>query len=390
MSDQTTVSGQTEKPQASKVFRAIFGFLGLIIREVFAVVFGVLEKIVGFIDAWLVDSKRALYGTSAARILLALTGIGLLLTNFRTRFYFMGSGSAWNGEGVEPLSDFPKIWIFSIFRTIAFNDVLFTLGYLGLFALAIVVLVGYRTKFFLPLFFIGWVSFIETNDSLGDQGDNMYRIAILALLFADTSARWSFDARRRSIEPKEGNWLVRKLRGERMLPEWLTNTMHNLALVATACHVCFVYASGALFKAGGDPWKHGYAIYNPLQTVRFGPWPELSDLVTYWAPAVAITCWASIILQMIFPMALLNRFTRIIVLFGITSFHLGIAILMGLPWFSLAMVAIDTIFIRDVTWKAVESRVKVLAHKAYHKPVPEPVVEEKEQPYLTPTPVAVD
>src|SRR5699024_6158393 len=32
---------------------------------------------------------------------------------------------------------------------------------------------------------------------------------------------------------------------------------------------------------------------------------------------------------------------------GILSFHLGIALLMGLPWFSLTMIAVDAIFIRD-------------------------------------------
>src|SRR5699024_11416574 len=53
---------------------------------------------------------------------------------------------------------------------------------------------------------------------------------------------------------------------------------------------------------------------------------------------------------MCFPMMLLRRPTRIIALFGIGSFHVGIAVLMGLPWFSLAMIAIDAIFIRAATW----------------------------------------
>ena len=36
-----------------------------------------------------------------------------------------------------------------------------------------------------------------------------------------------------------------------------------------------------------------------------------------------------------------------IALVGILSFHLGIALLMGLPWFSLTMIAVDAIFIKD-------------------------------------------
>lgn len=76
----------------------------------------------------------------------------------------------------------------------------------------------------------------------------------------------------------------------------------------------------------------------------------MSELFTAWGPMVAVISWSSIILQMCFPMMLLRRPTRIIALFGIGSFHVGIAVLMGLPWFSLAMIAIDAIFIRDVTW----------------------------------------
>src|SRR5699024_7392636 len=137
--------------------------------------------------------------------------------------------------------------------------------------------------------------------------------------------------------------------GDAYMPKWISNTAHNLAIVAVTCHVCFVYASGALYKAGGSPWQHGYAIYNPLQTQHFGPWPVLSDLFTTWGPMVVAISWMSIILQMSFPLMLLRRSTRILALFGIGGFHVGIAVLMGLPWFSLAMIAIDAIFIRDVT-----------------------------------------
>ncbi|MDV2981477.1 UNVERIFIED_CONTAM: hypothetical protein Q9R71_30330 [Actinomycetes bacterium ARC8] len=66
--------------------------------------------------------------------------------------------------------------------------------------------------------------------------------------------------------------------------------------------------------------------------------------------SVAIASIGSIVLQVSFPGALLFRWTRIPVLFAMVSFHIGIAILMGLPWFSLAIIGVDAIFIRDVTW----------------------------------------
>lgn len=313
----------------------------------------VLTRALTFIENWLVEAKHAQYGLSVTRILIAATGIGLLLANFSTRLYTFGAGSAWNGEAARPISDFPRIWLFSAFHRLALDNTAFTAAYLGLLALAGLLLLGWRTRLVLPLFFVGWVSFVEMNDSVGDQGDNMYRIVLLSMLFADCSARWSLDARRRSSITPRGGWLRRTWQGERLLPSWTSNVAHNLVLVSMTCHVCFVYASGALYKAGGSPWQAGYAIYNPLHTDRFGPWPELSDLVGVWAPLVTALSWSSIILQMSFPMMLLNRVTRVIALFGILGFHVGIAVMMGLPWFSLAMIAIDSIFIRDVTWRRV-------------------------------------
>src|SRR5699024_895789 len=91
-------------------------------------------------------------------------------------------------------------------------------------------------------------------------------------------------------------------------------------------------------------------------TEHFGPWPEIGALLTTWAPLVTVISWSSIILPMCFPMMLLRRPRHIIALCGICSFHVGIAILLGLPWFSLAMIAIDAIFIRDVTWQYVTGR----------------------------------
>ena len=331
--------------------------VGVLVSEVTRMLGELVDRTIVFVESWLVDAKRAAYGLAVTRILLGLTGLGLLATNFRTRYYAFGSGSAWNGEAAQPLSDFPQIWLFSGFHRLALNDAAFTAAYLALAALAVLVILGWRTKLVLPIYFVAWVSFIEMNDSLGDQGDNMYRITLLALLFADTAGRWSLDARRRARRDASGPWWRRAWRGLPFVPAWVTNTAHNLVLVAVAFHVCFVYASGALYKAGGTPWQHGYAIYNPLHTQRFGTWPELSELFTTWAPMVTVISWSSIILQMCFPMMLLRRATRVLALIGIGSFHLGIAVLMGLPWFSLAMIAIDAIFIRDRTWKAVSDRV---------------------------------
>ncbi len=324
------------------------GFVGSIISAVWMAAMNGIGSAIAWFERWLFDGKKALYGLAVTRMMFGLTALGLLLANFSTRLYTFGSGSAWNGEIASPVSDFPRIWLFSLFHAVATNDVLFTLFYLLLIVLAVLFMIGWRFRIVLPIFFVLWVSFIEMNDMVGDQGDNMFRIALLLLFFADPAARWSLDARRRA----KREWFA-----EGSSPRHIGTVLHNLALVALTAQVAFVYGSGALYKAQGNPWAQGWAVYDPLQTARFGTWPVLSDLITAWGPMVAIGTWGSILLQSVFLLALLSRPTRLLALFGILGFHIMIGVLMGLPWFSLTMIAIDSIFIRDRSWKRITNGV---------------------------------
>ncbi|MCD1286706.1 MULTISPECIES: HTTM domain-containing protein [unclassified Brevibacterium] len=293
-----------------------------------------------WLEEMLTGRYHATYGLAVTRILIGITGLGLILTNFNARHYTFGVGNAWSGEIAEPQSDFPNIWLFSLFHRVVTTPPLFTVMMLALAALAVVITLGWHTRIILPFYLVLWVSFIELNDGAGDQGDNAYRMFMIALLFADTTRRWSLDARRRRRnadfpDTDGGQW------------RWALIMANNLAIVVLAFQVCAIYMSGGLYKAGGNAWQHGFAVYNPLHTQQFGTWPVLSDLVTAWGPAVVAISWGSVLFQCAFPFMLFNRYTRIIGLLGILSFHLGIALLMGLPWFSLTMIAVDAIFIRD-------------------------------------------
>ncbi|MFK4759617.1 HTTM domain-containing protein [Microbacterium sp. ZW T5_45] len=339
-------------------------FAAAMIGGFWNMVVSAVDRISDFVSDWLWNGKKALYGLAVTRILFGLTALGLLASNFGTRLYTFGPGSAWNGEMAQPVSDFPQIWLFSAFHAVMGNGVAYTALYLLLAALAVLFVLGWRFRIVLPVFFCLWVGFIEANDMVGDQGDNMFRIALLLLFFADPAARWSLDARRRA---KSGDWFAVGSQ-----PALLGTMFHNLALVALTAQVCFVYASGALFKAGGEPWEQGYAVYNPLHTARFGTWPVLTELFTTWGPLVVALSWGSILVQVAFPLALLTRPTRLIALVGILSFHIGIAVLMGLPWFSLTMIAIDAIFIRDRTWKRLSAGVAKRWEASKTPPSPEP------------------
>lgn len=294
---------------------------------------------------WLTAGPRSLYGLALTRILLGVVGLGVLLTNFRGRHYTFGTASSWNGELAEPTSDFPRIWLFSAFRAAAESPALFTALYLSAIVVALMVTVGLMTRPAIAVNLVLWVSLIETNDSLSDQSDNAYRIFLVLLLLTRSSERWSLDARLREGRRSRTGSL-----------DWLIDPIHNLALIALVFQVCAIYVAGGFYKLGGEAWQHGYAAYLPLQTAQFGTWPELSQLVTAWGPGVAIATWGSILVQIYFPFLLIWRRTRMLGLIAILAFHTSIGLLMGIPWFSLAMIAVDAIFIRDSTYQKLTER----------------------------------
>lgn len=358
------------------------------VRDFLRLIVGICRSGWDFLEDWLLNGKKAQYGVAVSRILLGVGSAGLLLTNFSTRLYTFGAGAAWTDEFSSPTSDFPQIWLFSAFRANFENDFAITLLCTVTLVLCILFALGWRTRIILPLLLVFWLSFIYSNGLVNDQGDNAFRIFLISFFFIDSSQRWSLDSlRRRRFANSDGNVWRRLWRSQPVLPAWWGSLTQNLAIVAITCQISFIYVSGALYKAGGTPWQDGYAIYNPIHVVRFGPWPELSALLTAWAPAVAFMTYTALLGQLLFPALLMRRPTRIVGLFVIVTLHLMIAILMGLPWFSLFMIAIDFIFIRDQTWRhaaeyVTRQRKRILAAWASSRSVKAGSTQEANSPFL--------
>lgn len=317
------------------------------------------------VEEWLIEGKKAQYGLAVMRILLGVMIMGVALTNFATARYTFGPGAAWSGQLEYPTSDFAKIFPFSIVNQAGHSDLGITLVLIAMFICGLLFMLGYRTRLVMIPMFIVWVGFLSINTYVQDQSDNLTRMSLIYLFFTAPGDRWSLDARRREkYAGTGGSVIVRWWRYQHVLPKGVTNVLHNLGVVVIIVQLCFVYASGGLFKAGGAPWQNGTAVYDPIMTERFGTWPVLSELATAWGPAVAIATIGTVIIQTAFPFMMLNRFSRIVAIIVILFFHAGIGVMMGLPWFSLSMVALDAIFIRDRTWKKGWDKV----HTAFTRP----------------------
>ncbi|WP_407317417.1 HTTM domain-containing protein [Isoptericola halotolerans] len=308
--------------------------------------------------AWVSDRRRATYGSALVRIAFGGGALVFLLTHLPNREYLWGQAARW----AAPLDDNGGFEApFTVFAG-GLGSVQLTVAYVVLTLLAALVTVGWRSRWVTPVFLVLWVSLLESNPLTGDQSDNIFRILLLYLCFADLGGRWSLDARRRARAV--ARWGVPRPFGRfgseaaNARAVQLGTLLHNFAIVMAGAQICLIYVASGLYKAQGLRWQDGTAIYYPLQLSHYRPWPWLADLLVANPFMVAAVTYFSVFIQLFFPLMLLQRWTRIIAILGVFAMHTGIAVAMGLPFFSLFIMAGDCLFVRDATFAAIERQVR--------------------------------
>ncbi|WP_166355452.1 HTTM domain-containing protein [Phytoactinopolyspora limicola] len=345
-----------------------------LVGDAFRVVLSVLNRTVTDGERWLFLGKKATYGLAVMRICMGVAILGSLTVNFLDRYYVWGPGSQWlqpwrviDGWG------FP----FTVFFTGSESTVEFTVKYLCLGVVAALFMFGWRVRVITPLLLLMLAGLMRLNPIATDAGDNLIRILLLFMCFADTGAHLSLDARRRA---ERGEPARAGLRWQ--WPAWPGVLFHNIALVAIAGQVFVVYLVSGLSKVRGSMWQEGVGLYYPLRIGQYEAWPALNELVYTSGLFVTIGSYVTVFVQVFFPLLLLRRGTRIVALILVFFMHVGIAVTMALPWFSLAILAADAIFIRNDTYRAVGRwlrRARRPEPDEHYAPLPDPAVTEPEQ-----------
>ena len=315
-----------------------------------------LTRTWGKLLQWLTEARHATYGLALMRIgfgSMTVVILAMYLPNFS---YSFGAGSRWGEALFRNSSVNDYVWPIPQLFARDDSDAVLLIKILILGAVAVAYALGWRMRVVSPLFVVLWLGFASTNPVILNTGHyQTFRIFLLFLLLADTSYRWSLDARRRARrgtpDPQLG-W------GRWRLPRWVPVLANNLALILIAYQLCIIYVTSALWKLQGTTWVSGVAAYYPLQLEELTLFPWLNHLAWQFTPAVFIASWLSVYGQLLFPLLLLNRWTRILGLVLVTGMHASIGILLALPWFSLMMILGDMIFIRDRTWEAVAGWVR--------------------------------
>lgn len=299
-------------------------------------------SLIHYVD-WLTSAQHNLKSFSLLRIIYGLALLFLLVPSIPERSLLWGQASFW----VDPEASRRGYWTFDTLFT-KDSALLFDIAYFGLIALAVLFILGWRTRIITPIMLLMLVALHSNNNFMLNGGDTLMRITLLFMIFANLSEHYSLDARRRAHSTKPRRKLV---------PDHISNASHNTGLILCCFQIIVVYTTSGVWKLLGDDWLNGSALFYALRIDNFMLYPAVNELLWQSSMVIYIGTFLALWIQTFFVILILWRPTRIIALISLIFMHLGIGLLLGLWPFSLAMIALDMLFIRDLTWSGVRQRI---------------------------------
>ena len=342
------------------------------------------------------ESALGPHQTAVIRIGFTATWLLFLLREFPHRQELYGPDGPWdfalaqqligtNGSFTALIWSSSQFWFESVYVLAVLTSVL--------------LLLGWRTRTMSVLFMVGVLSLQNRSIFMGDGGDNVLHLMCVYLVFTRCGQVWSLDERRarrvgearargERIRPDRvgpalwgvlgvalvsvtmagrldgdptvpvilwGVWLAQAVwwivarrattAEPRVLLDVVGNIVHNGALLVIMAEACLIYATAGWYKIQGSRWQDGTAVHYPLHLDYFSPWPALADLLSSSGTMVMLITYGTVIVQVAFPFTLFNRRVKNVLLAAMITEHAVIAVVLGLPFFSLAMIAADAVFL---------------------------------------------
>ncbi|MFJ1972623.1 HTTM domain-containing protein [Streptomyces sp. NPDC087903] len=370
--------------------------------------------------ARITESALGPYQTAVIRIGFSATWLLFLLREFPHRQELYGPDGPWSWGLAEQL-----IANNGAFTVLIWSDsrVWFELVYALAVLSGVLLLLGWRTRATSVLFMAGVLSLQNRSVFMGDGGDNVLHLMCIYLVFTRCAQVWSLDtrrARRASQARARGEWVGdrvgpalwgllgsalvtatvagwlfdgdlfvplllwtmwlvaavwwvvgRRARTAqpRILLDVIANVVHNGALLVIMAEACLIYATAGWYKIQGSRWQDGTAVYYPLHLDYFSPWPALADLLSSSGTMVMLVTYGTVLVQVAFPFTLFNRRVKNVLLAAMITEHAVIAVVLGLPFFSLAMIAADAVFLptrflRRLGDRATRARARLAARRS--------------------------
>lgn len=299
----------------------------------------------------LLTTEHLLTGVSLARIAYGLFLLFYFISHYAERHLLWGPG------GLLPHDAFLEMaearGILTLFH-LSGEPWFFELVYHAGIVVAFLYLIGYRTRLIGVLTFILFWSFYFRNPHLTNGGDNILRIQLFYLLFAQTGARFSLDAlrRRKTSSP-----------GKKSVAREMSAVLHNAAVLAAVLQLALLYFTAGMYKVMGAYWQEGTALYYATRVQEFH-WPGISEWLWESEFLLVLLSYATVIFQVSFPFLLLNRITKLIAVGCAVLFHGGIALFMGLIGFSWIMIGSELILLTDKDYRLIGAAARRAGAKA--------------------------
>ena len=344
-------------------------------------------------------SALAPYQSAVVRIGIAATWLFFLLREWPHRQELYGPDGPWSWDMARRL-----VSTNDAFTVLLWSDSQAWFEFLYVFAIAtsLALLAGWRTRTTSVLFMIAVLGLQNRSVFMGDGGDNVIHLMSMYLVFVRCGRVWSLDARRErrraaadgtgygtgdGTDAADGTgvllwcvlgavlagasavggfslgwgllfwtlwlvyggwWMLGRLApdGEaRRVCDIVANLVHNGALLVIVVEVCLIYATAGWYKIQGSRWQDGTATYYPMHLDYFAPWPALNSVLAGSGLAILLITYGTVLVQVAFPFTLFNRRVKNVLLAAMITEHLSIAVLLGLPFFSLAMITADAVFL---------------------------------------------
>jgi len=278
-----------------------------------------------------------LRGIAVLRIGLGLLILADLINRSRDFAAF------YTDDGVLPRADWIRRtneWHWSLHASVG-NDWLVSGLFVLAAVLAVMLIVGYRSRIAALLSFLLMCSLHSRNFMVLQGGDTAFRMLVFWSMFLPLGARWSIESVARDKKPR-------------------SNQFHSMATVGILLLVVSVYL-GAMAHKLGQPiwWKYGKALHYALNTQQFtthvGLWLAsqgwLTTIMTYVTLVVQGTGAALLVVPGMPERA------RIVVPLMLIGFHLSIAACMQIGLFSFIMVVLWLPVMPDSAWSWIERRI---------------------------------
>lgn len=142
--------------------------------------------------------------------------------------------------------------------------------------------------------------------------------------------------------------------------QWMLNAMNHLGFAMIVFQVLILYFVASTTKFLGTKWLDGTAFYFVLTNDIYGhPWFRKvfadNDFITHFVS------WFTLVFQLLFPVLVWFRQTKMILLFSGLVFHLMIIWVMGIEDFGLIMMVLYIPFLGEKRLQKVDNLFRKIA-----------------------------